>query len=533
PFIDNMRIGNQSQLPDTMKNNKARNKYYLLPFLLGLAGLMFQYGRNKKDFTVVMLLFFFTGIAIVMYLNQSPIQPRERDYAYAGSFYAFCIWIGIGVAGLAEAIRRIHSNKILAASLATLLSFFAVPVLMAAENWDDHNRSKRYLARDFAYNYLQSCKPNSILFTYGDNDTFPLWYAQEVENIRTDVRIMNLSYSSADWYIEQMQQAYYQSAPLPMSLSVDKIAGSRRAIVFVQDRVGGPLDIKKAMDFVVSDEASTKMRSQYRSEPVPYFPAKTLRLETNVENAKNAHIISGEEKNLLPHRDIPIQGNYVYRNTLSIFDLLANFNWQRPIQWGITVPSSYNLGIDKHFKNEGFTNLLVPQLRQSNDGYGSWTNADSVYHKLMNVYIFRNLNDDKIYYEENSMRMIATCRNVFTRTIFALINEGKKEPAKELLDKYLETFSLPTLSYYYSATSLVDALYFVGEAEKANMISDTISKDAQQHIVYYRSDSKLRKQTEQELNFAVQTINTLLQSAKRNQQAEQEKKLSDILAMFL
>ncbi|MGL5959436.1 MAG: glycosyltransferase family 117 protein [Bacteroidales bacterium] len=531
PFMDNMRLGNQSQLPDTMKNNKARNKYYLLPFLLGLTGLLFQYGRNKKDFTVVMLLFFFTGIAIVMYLNQSPIQPRERDYAYAGSFYAFCIWIGIGVAGLAEGIRRMLSNKILAASVATIASFLAVPCLMASENWDDHDRSNRYLASDFAYNYLQSCKPNSVLFTYGDNDTFPLWYAQEVENVRTDVRIMNLSYSSAEWYIEQMQQAYYQSAPLPMSLTTNKIAGSRRAIVFVEDRVGGALDIKKAMDFVISDEPNTKMRSQYR-EALSYFPSKTLRLETNVENAKQAQIISGDETNLLPHIDIPLNSRYVYRNTLSIFDLLANFNWTRPVQWGITVPNSYNLGIDKHFKNEGFANLLVPQNRLSNDGYGTWTNADSVYNRLMNVYRFRNLNNDKVYYDETCTRMLATIRNVFTRTIFALINENKKEQAKTLINKYLETFPLPRLSYYYSASSIVEALYAIDDNERANELSDALAKDAQQHIVYYTSEPKIRQQTEQDLNFARQSISALLQSARRNKQPEQEKKLSDMLTMF-
>ncbi len=557
PFIDNARLGDQSLLPDSMKENKGRNRYYMLPLILGLAGMFFQYKRSKKDFTVVTLLFFFTGIAIVMYLNQSPIQPRERDYAYAGSFYAFAFWIGIGVAAVAEALRKIISKPVIAGSVATVASMALVPCVMAKENWDDHNRSGRYLARDFAYNYLNSCKDEAVLFTYGDNDTFPLWYAQEVEGIRTDVRIMNLSYSSADWYIEQMQQGYYKSKPLPMSLKPDKVAGSRRAIVLMQDRIKEPLDIKKAMDFVVSDEPSTKARSNYRGmEAINYFPSRTLRLETNVENALRAGIIENKqaataggkmdarqergvvtvEPDVLPYIDISLGGNYVYRNTLAIIDLLANFSWERPIYWGTTVPSQYNIGLEKYFKGTGFANLFVPQQLTpggrsgGNDGFGSYTNADSTYDKIMNVYNFRNINDSKVYYDENCMRMIASYRNVFTRCIFALINEGKNDKAKELLNKYIEVFPAPQISYYYSASSIVDALHFVGEHERANEISGIISHDAEQQLRYFKNLK--RGDTEQDYGYAMRELMQLSQSAKRNSQADEEKRLNDIVSMY-
>ncbi len=537
PFIDNARLGDQSLLPDSMKENKGRNRLYMLPLILGIAGMFFQYNRNKKDFTVVALLFFFTGIAIVMYLNQSPIQPRERDYAYAGSFYAFAFWIGIGVAALAEGLRKLIKNPVAAGSIAFVLSLLFVPCLMAKENWDDHDRSGRYLARDFAYNYLNSCKEESVLFTYGDNDTFPLWYIQEVEGVRTDVRIMNLSYASADWYIEQMHQAYYKSKPLPMTLTLDKVAGSRRAIVLVQNRLNEPLDLKKAMDFVVSDEPSTKARSNYRGQDaISYFPAKTLRLETKLENAEKAGIVEKGDQ-VLPYIDINLGGNYIYRNTLAILDLLANFNWERPIYWGVTVPSSYNSGLEKHFKGEGFANLLVPEVMVEdrrtggNDGYGSYTNSDSVYERIMNLYTFRNLNTDEVYYDENCMRMIATYRNAFTRCIFALINEGKNDKAKDVLNKYMDTFTKPQVSYFYSASSIVDAFHFVGEHERANEVSDMIANDAEQQLRFYKS-LKRRGEVEQEYGYALQNVMQLAQSAKRNNQADQEKKLNDILSMY-
>ncbi|MDR2938362.1 MAG: DUF2723 domain-containing protein [Prevotellaceae bacterium] len=557
PFIDNSRLGgDQSLLPDSMKANKARNKYYMLPLILGLAGMFFQYKRSKKDFTVLALLFFFTGIAIVMYLNQNPIQPRERDYAYAASFYAFALWIGIGVAAVAEGLRKIISKPVIAGSVATVASLALVPCVMAKENWDDHNRSGRYLARDFAYNYLNSCKPNSVLFTYGDNDTFPLWYIQEVEGVRTDVRLMNLSYASAEWYIEQMQQAYYKSAPLPMSLTREKVAGSRRAIVAVQDRIKEPLDIKKAMDFVISDAPSTKGRSNYRGmESIDYFPSKTLRIETNVENALRAGIIEKEQAavfrdkmdgrqergvvtnmpDILPYVDINL-GSTMYRNSLAIIDLLANFSWNRPIYWGTTAPASYNLGLDKYFKNEGFANLFVPQLlvpagrMSGNDTYG-YTNADSAYDKLMNVFVFRNLNNPKVYYDENSRRMMATERNAFIRCIIALVNEEKNDKAKALISKYLEAFPAPEISIYYDAATIVDVLYIVGENERANAVANGIATDAEQQLRYFRS-LKRSPDADYEYSIALQYLRRMSQSAKRHNQVEQEKKLNDILSMY-
>ncbi|MDR3366480.1 MAG: DUF2723 domain-containing protein [Prevotellaceae bacterium] len=552
PFIDNARLGaDQSLLPDSMKNNKARNAYYLLPLLLGIAGMYFQYKRSKKDFTVMALLFFFTGVAIVMYLNQSPIQPRERDYAYAGSFYAFAFWIGIGVAAVAELLRRIIKHPATAGALAFIASLLLVPGIMAKENWDDHDRSNRYLARDFAYNYLSTCRPQGVLFTYGDNDTFPLWYVQEVEGVRPDVRIMNLSYASASWYIEQMGRAYYSSAPLPMSLTYDKIAGNRRAIVLVQDRISEPVDIKQAMDFVVSDAPSAKLRSNYRGqEAISYFPSRTLRLySSNADSSSQSSILNqlhfptaergagnaspSSHQAWLPFVDIKLNSNYIYLNTLAQIDLLANFRWTRPIYWGVTAPPSYNLGLKKYFVDEGFANLFVPLQLQPNNGEDSWTNADSVYEKIMNVYTFRNLNNDKVYYDENCTRMIATTRNVFIRAIYAFINEDKKDKAKDLLNKYLEVFSKKQISIYYTHTPVIEALYHVGETEKAIELSDIAATDAEQHLKYFAGAvPDKRREVEPERAYAMQILRVLAQSARRNNQPEYEKKLNEIIALY-
>ena len=552
PFIDNSRLGaDQELLPDSMKNNKGRNAYFLLPLLLGLAGMYFQYKRSKKDFTVVLLLFFFTGIAIVMYLNQSPIQPRERDYAYAGSFYAFTFWIGIGVATVAELLRKLVKHPATAGALAAAATLLLVPGVMAKENWDDHDRSNRYLARDFAYNYLNSCRPQSVLFTYGDNDTFPLWYFQEVEGLRTDVRIMNLSYASASWYIEQMGRAYYDSKPLPMSLTYDKIAGSRRAIVLVQDKIGEPVDIKQAMDFVVSDASGAKLRSNYRGqESISFFPSRTLRLYTNKTDSSNTtplldqvHLSVNSETaptasptkspSWLPFVDIKLNSSYVYLNTLAQIDLLANFRWERPIYWGVTAPSSYNLGLKKYFIDEGLANLFVPLLPPSNNGEDGYTNADYVYDNIMNVYTFRNLNNENVYYDENCQRMISTTRNMFIRAIYAFLNENKMDRAKDLLNKYLEVFSRQQLSFYYSHTPIIEALYRVGESEKALELSDISATDAEQQLKYFSSTApEKRREVEHERSYAMQSLMLLAQSARRNSQPEYEKKINDIIALY-
>ena len=527
PFIDNMHLsGAEKNLPKTMLENKGRNRYFLLPLLLGLLGMWVQYRREKRGFSVVMLLFFFTGIAIVVYLNQNPLQPRERDYSYAGSFYAFAIWVGLGVAALMELLQKIMNAK--GAAVLSAAAGLGVPALMLHQNWDDHSRHGRTLARDWAYNYLQSCRSNAILLTYGDNDTFPLWYAQEVEGIRTDVRLMNMSYASADWYIDQMHRRYYQNDPFAMSLSYDKIVGSRRAFVMTQDRLKEPVDIKKAMDFVASDDPSTKGRSNYRGEDrISYFPSKTLRISTDEERLKQ------EGKPLVPYVDVNLP-NFVQRSNLAVIDVLAHFRWQRPVEWGVTVPNSYNMGLDKQFWSEGLANLLVPYQLPSNDmggGDRGAVNTDTSYNYIMNTYVFRNINNPDIYYDETCERILVSYRNVFMRLIFALLAEEKKDRAKDVLHKYLESLGMPRVSPYYFGAYIAEALYMVGDTTRAQDVSDALSGDAADHLRYYRTLAG-RGDVSQEQRMALQTLMVLEQAATRHQQPEQAQKLREIVQKY-
>ncbi len=327
--LDAVRLGNQDELTPEMKNHPARNTYYMLPLILGLLGLVYQAMRDQKNFWVVTLLFVLTGMAIVVYLNQTPLQPRERDYSYVGSFYAFSIWIGLGVLALYEFFRK-YSKGVIAAAGAILISL-PVPSLLASENWDDHDRSGRYVARDFAYNYLNTCDENAIIFTNGDNDTFPLWYAQEVEGIRTDVRIANLSLLGTDWYTEQMKWKANESEPLPISMEFDKFVQGTRDLVYVVDRINEPVELKKLMDFVGSDKAETRHRGQ-NGEMIDYLPSKQIKITVDKEKVLANGIVKPEDAHLIVDEMVwTIEKDYIQKNEMMILEILANNNWERPI----------------------------------------------------------------------------------------------------------------------------------------------------------------------------------------------------------
>lgn len=343
PFVDNILVGDQSLMPDTLKHDKANNKYYMLPFILGLLGMFYQYQRGKqgkKDFWVVMLLFFFTGIAIVLYLNQYPYQPRERDYAYAGSFYAFAIWIGFGVLYLWDLLqKRMDSRN--AAIAVTAVCLLAVPVNMAAQNWDDHDRSGRYATIAHAKNYLSTCAPNAILFTYGDNDTFPLWYAQEVEGFRRDVRIVNLSLLAGDWYIDQMKRKAYESDGVPISFTKDQYHAGVRDFVSIEDQLQKPFSMKEVMEFVASDASETKSH-RYQGGAVDYIPTRSLYIPVDKEKVLANGTVQPEDSALIVDRvEIQLKGNTLNKSQLMVLDILATNNGNAPFTsvsaWDKTV----------------------------------------------------------------------------------------------------------------------------------------------------------------------------------------------------
>ncbi|MCA1746783.1 MAG: DUF2723 domain-containing protein, partial [Bacteroidales bacterium] len=363
-----------SDLPASLKNDTSRNKYYLLPLILGLVGLFYHLNRDYRNWWIIMLLFIMTGLAIVFYLNQYPNQPRERDYAYAGSFYFFAVWIGIGVLALFEGLSKVTGEKI-AAPVAGLLCLLAVPVIMGSENWDDHDRSGRYLARDVAFNYLNSCAPNAILFTNGDNDTFPLWYAQEVEGERTDVRVCNLMLLNTDWYINQMKHKVYESDPLPITLPVQKYYDGINNQVFIVERTKDPVDVSVIIEWVMSENIATKVQVS-STEILDIIPGRIIRIPVDPAKVIASGTVKPEDADkIVPYIDITLKGNSILKSQLIVLDILANNNWERPIYF-VTGYHNDAFGLEEYFRLEGLAYRLVP-IRSQNRSWIDYGGIDT------------------------------------------------------------------------------------------------------------------------------------------------------------
>ena len=475
-FIDEMRLGDQDNAPDRFVNNKGRNTYYFLPLILGLIGIFFQYNSGnagRKDFWVVFLLFFMTGLAIVIYLNQYPMQPRERDYAYAGSFYAFTIWIGLGVLGIISQMKKFTSETI-AAGIAGVITLVLVPGLMVSENWDDHDRSKRYTARDLGANYLKSCQPNGIIFTNGDNDTFPLWYNQEVEGVRTDVRVCNLSYLQTDWYINQMRRKAYESEPLPFSMIEEKYRQGTRDIVYLMDnqRINRDwIGLKEGIDFIANDNPATKLQ---QAGNAAYLPKKKIHIIVDKEAVIRHKVVREQDyDNILDTITIDLTGsNYITKDEMMILDLFATNNWERPIYWAITVGRNKYMNLQEYFQVEGFGYRLVP-LRgvTSPDRMSFGTVAtDIMYDNLMNNFKYGNMNHPEVYIDENNMRMMTNIRNSFNRLANGLVEEGKMDSAIAVIDRAFELIPYSIVPFEYFSLELAENYIAAGATEKGNNI---------------------------------------------------------------
>jgi hypothetical protein len=530
-FIDNARIGNQDQLPDSMKNNKARNRYFLLPLLLGIAGLVYHYRNHRNDFTVTMVLFIMTGLAIVIYLNQNPMQPRERDYAYAGSFYAYAIWIGLGVLWIYDMLKKV-SPAVSASILATLISLTAVPVVMAKENWDDHDRSDRYVARDFAYNYLNSCAKNAVIFTNGDNDTFPLWYAQEVEGIRTDVRVMNLSYLAADWYIEQMHRKAYESDPIPLSLTLDKYRSGKRDVVYIIDRLKGFTNLKQVMEFLASDDPRTKQLPN-TSQEVDFIPARKFIIP--VDSAKviqNGTVPLSKADRVSSQMLWELEGsrNYITKNHMMILDLLATNNWERPIYYAITVSEDNYLNLDKYFQMEGLAYRVVP-FASEGDMFGrGGINSDVMFDNMVNKFRWGGINNPGVYLDENVLRMLGNFRSSFARLALELIAENKKDSARVTIEKCLEVIPDKVVPYNIYNVLLVEAYYQLGDTAKAIAMSKDIVTNVYQDMDYFLSlGRKYNEYLMYEKRVAFYTLDEIRRMANAYKQPELEKEMEQKL----
>ncbi len=454
-FIDDARLGDQKLMPNYLKNNKGKNAYFFLPLILGIIGALFHYKKNKNDFMVIMLFFILTGLAIVVYLNQYPLQPRERDYAYVGSFYAFSIWIGLGVAAITNFIEKYNLKY--ANIMSIILCLLLVPVLMAKENWDDHDRSNRYTAKEVASNYLNSCAPNAILFTNGDNDTFPLWYAQEVEGIRTDVRVVNLSLFNTDWYIDQMKRAAYESAPIPSKMTKNKYKQGTRDYLPISKRNNNKyIELIRVIDeFIALDDKDTKIKTSAGMRN--YMPTDKLKI-TIKPSDKDALIKQNIIKNkndIVDEIKWKITGQGIAKNQMMVLDILAHNNWERPIYFAITVGRENFMGLEKYFQLEGLAYRFLPvktnKNTQNNVDIGI-VNSDIMYKNMMETFNWKSISDPNIYIDETNSRMAMNFRNNFARLANQLIEENKLDSAKLVLDKCIEV--LPSNNYPYMYFSL-------------------------------------------------------------------------------
>lgn len=481
--VDDFLLDTDSSLrTHVMKNNKATNYFFGLPFILGLLGFWFQYKNNKPGAWVVGSFFLLTGLAIIIYLNPTPYQPRERDYAYAGSFYAFAIWIGFGVLFLYDFLSK-KANAKAAAAIATAVGL-VIPTIMAAQGWDDHNRSLRTLSRDCAINYLESCAPNAILFTNGDNDTFPLWYAQEVEGIRTDVRVVNLSLLQTDWYINQMRRAAYESAPVPFTIPAEKLTQRLREVVYLFEKNTGPMHLKKAIEFVESDDIANKF--EYGSGYLDYLPSKQFYIPVDsMAVMKNKVVAIKDTGRLAKSLNWSIGRNAITKNDLMVLDLVAHNDWKRPIYFAVTTGGDAYLGLDKYFQLEGLAFRLVPvKQNESEEMGGGRVNTEVMYNNIMNKFLWGGMDTPGVNLDENCMRMAGNLRMQMSILANALIGEGKNSKAKAVLDRCLEKMPDTNVPYDASLFTITAGYYQLGETK----IASDLAKDL---FTIYEGDLKV------------------------------------------
>ena len=522
-FIDNLLVGDQSNLPSELKDNKGRNVYFMLPLLLGILGMIFLiYGGKEgvEGFWVTALLFFLTGLAIVVYLNQTPYQPRERDYAYAGSFYAFSIWIGFGVLAIIKFIDK-YMSKTLAATVVSICCL-GVPALMAQQNWDDHDRSGRYTARDFDQNSLASCKKDAIIFTKGDNDTSPWWYNQEVEGKRTDVRVCNLSYLQTDWYIGQMKRGAYESAPLPISWKPEDFEAGKNEVVSVEDLAKKPVDLKSAFEWVLSKDPQTKSQGE------SFIPAKDLYLPVDAQEViKSGTLPMSRAAEILPQIDFSFSRRLT-KSELMILEMLKENHWKRPMYFAVTVGDDYYLGLNDHFELTGLAYQILPVGVK---GAGPQINVDEMYNNMMNKFKYGGIDNPKIYLDENIMRMCHTHRMMFSQLIATLVQKGDFVRAKKALDYCLKVIPAYTVPHDYTSIQLADSYYRLHDYAKGNEIMDAVAKNSVEYLDWYAGMSSTRRNSVQ--NRIGHNMAVLQQVLKTCDEAKQKSILNKYYGRFV
>lgn len=568
PFIDEGRIGPMDEAPDYVKDNFAHNEYFMLPFILGLIGMVFHFKQDPKSALIVLALFLFAGVLQVVYLNSPPFEPRERDYTLVGSFVTFCLWIGFGVLAIYSAISEKTGAKPAFAGVFVLS--LGIPVLLATQNWDDHDRSERYTARDYAINYLESCAPNAVVFTQGDNDTYPLWYVQEVEGIRTDVRVVNLSLLGVDWYVEQLNYKMNDAPALKLSHTPDKYLGSTRDYVqhFAQNDDGSYKELLQVVNFIASDDPRTKVQTR-AGESVDYLPSTKFKITVDRSQVMANKVVPEEYYDKIqPEITWDLGKGSLLKNDLITLDIIANNLWERPIYFAVSVSPDAHMGLTNYLQLEGLSYRVVPVL--NTDQYTGYMATDIMLDNVMNkfqwggverkmtinykvkandnladiayahnltvaeVKAMNNLSGDEvsagqalklevskpIYMDENILRMTMNLRSNFGRLAEKLLEEGRKEEAAAVLDKCLDVLPLQNVPYNLFMIKFPDVYYKAGETDKARLVTRKMLDIYEAQFKYATATQKWDPAYQRTRGQALAVVQELLRVATANNDEE-------------
>jgi len=519
-FIDEPRTGDQTLLPESAKNSPARNKYYLIPFFLGLVGLFFHFQRRRRDFAAVMALFIITGLGIIVYTNQPPSEPRERDYVLAGSFFTYAIWIGLSVLALYDLlVNRVKLPGLAGGIGATALALSA-PLLMVTQNWDDHSRSKQFASRDYARNFLESCDANAIIFTYGDNDTYPLWYCQEVENIRTDVRVVNLSLIAVDWYIDQLRRAVNNSPAIEMTIPRDQLRGFKRVQIpyYSLSNSDPAMDVRNVVKFVGEDH---KLPSGQGRDFDSYLPTRNIFMAVNKQEALSSGTVAAADSAKIVDTVVMNLGaktEYIIKDQLAIMDIVASNAWKRPIYWAVTVREDRLLGLEDYLQLEGLALRLVPIKRKGEDQYGvpgaGGVATEIAYRNIMEKWTWGNFDKEQQYIDRSFMPSIQTMRISMIRIGQALVQEGKNDKAIALTDKYFEVFPAYNFPHDQFSALMTEIYARAGAKEKLEAKTREIAKALEEQLQFVASQpANYRKGFQADEQYALGGAQYLMRAA--------------------
>lgn len=494
-FLDDARLYNQNNLPETMQEDKARNKYYMLPFLFGIFGLIFHFNRSRNDFLGLLALFIITGIGIIIYSNQPPNEPRERDYVLAGSFFTYCIWMGMGVLAIFELLRKRANMKGIVPAVIASAVVLVAPILMGTQNFDDNSRRFHTGARDYANNFLQSVEENAIIFTYGDNDTYPLWYAQEVEGIRTDVRVVNLSLIAVDWYIDLLRRKVNDSPAIKMTIPSEALRGRKRNQIYYvdNDRPANPsndqpISLQNFVQFIGGNNPIAGNNREYESH---YF-SKNVFIPVNRNQLLANGIISEQDTANVPARiPVNIQNDYLLKDDVAVLDIIASNLWDRPVYFAVTCRPEKLFGMQDFMQLDGLALRITPVRQPSDPNYGiigsGRVNSEAIYDNVMNKFRWGNFDNRELFVDRSYAPSIQSMQLMFRRAAFDLLQKGDRDRALELVDKYFQSFPHMNFPYDYRTMYMLQVYYQAQAYDRAKPHAEILANQFVEYMNFYES----------------------------------------------